>query len=87
MLIHGVIVGEDEAPVEWASVLFIDGPTPLPDVAAMTDENGGFTLTAPVAGSYRILCRVPDHEPTELTVDLADRDVFVTCQLTTPRPA
>jgi Carboxypeptidase regulatory-like domain len=87
MLIHGVIVDEQEAPLEWASVLFIDAPIPLPDIAAITDENGGFILTAPVPGRYRLRCQAPDHEPTELTVDVADRDVSVTCRLATPPPA
>lgn len=87
MLIHGVVVGEDETPVEWASVLLIDGPIPLPDVAALTDENGGFTFTAPVGGSYRILCRVADREPLEVTVDVTEFDVSVICQLPTRRRA
>ncbi len=87
MLIHGVVIDEDEEPVEWASVLFIDGPIPLPDVAVVSNENGGFILTAPVAGSYRILCLAPDRETTELTIDIAHHDVSITCQLLTPPPA
>jgi hypothetical protein len=81
MLIHGVLIDEHEAPIPWASVLFTEAPVPLPDVAAMTDDHGGFTLTAPAPGRYRLRCQAPDHEPAELTVDVGGGDVTVTCRL------
>lgn len=54
MVIHGVVRDEAGAPVPGASVYVVDAPVALPDVAALTDADGGFSLTAPVAGRYTI---------------------------------
>jgi hypothetical protein len=35
-------------------VSFTAGPVSLPDIAALTDRHGSFTLTAPTAGTYEI---------------------------------
>jgi hypothetical protein len=41
-------------PVPNARALFTRGPGALPDIAALTDANGGFSLTAPIPGAYTI---------------------------------
>ena len=35
-------------------VSFLAGPVPLPDIAALTDIDGTFALSAPVVGEYVI---------------------------------
>ncbi|MDG4865864.1 carboxypeptidase-like regulatory domain-containing protein, partial [Streptomyces sp. T-3] len=55
--ITGVVRDASGAPVAGAHVLFTAGPVALPDIAALTDGGGGFSLAAPVPGEYRILCR------------------------------
>lgn len=87
MLISGLVVGEHDVPLEWATVIITEAPVPLPDVGAMTDDGGAFTLTAPAAGRYRLRCQAPGHEPTELTVDVGEHDVTVSLRLVPSPPA
>jgi len=54
MIIAGVVRDGHGDPVAGASVYVVDAPVALPDVAALTDTDGRFTLTAPVAGRYTI---------------------------------
>ena len=53
-VIFGVVKDDDSNPVPNARVSFVVGPVPLPDIAALTDIKGNFTLSAPVAGEYVI---------------------------------
>jgi len=53
-VIAGVVVDARGNPVEKARVYFIEGPVPLPDIAALTDSDGRFALTAPVSGTYQL---------------------------------
>ena len=53
-VISGVVRSPDGKPVSNARVYFTAGPVALPDIAALTDENGRFTLTAPAPGEYVI---------------------------------
>lgn len=52
--ICGVVVDARGNPVEEARVYFVEGPVPLPDIAALTDSSGRFALSAPVPGTYLI---------------------------------
>lgn len=53
-VISGVVSGPDGKPVPNARVYFKAGPGPLPEIAALTDKSGAFSLTAPAAGEYVI---------------------------------
>ncbi|MEI5098211.1 carboxypeptidase-like regulatory domain-containing protein [Streptomyces sp. PmtG] len=55
--ISGVVRGASGAPVAGAHVLFTAGPQPLPDIAAVTDAEGHFSLGAPAPGRYTLTCR------------------------------
>ena len=55
--ITGVVHDASGVPVPGAHVLFTDGPQPLPDIAAVTNTEGRFSLTAPAPGEYALLCR------------------------------
>jgi hypothetical protein len=55
--ITGVVRDASGAPVPGAHVLFTAGPQPLPDIAALTDGEGKFSLGAPAEGEYTLLCR------------------------------
>jgi hypothetical protein len=52
--IAGVVVDAEGNPVEEARVYFVEGPVPLPDIAALTDSSGRFALSAPVSGTYQL---------------------------------
>lgn len=53
-VISGIVRGPDGQPVPNARVYFTSGPVPLPEIAAITDDRGEFSLTAPVPGEYVI---------------------------------
>lgn len=53
-VIAGVVVDAEGNPVEEARVYFVEGPVPLPDIAALTDSSGRFALSAPISGTYRL---------------------------------
>jgi hypothetical protein len=52
--IAGVVVDAEGNPVEEARVYFVEGPVPLPDIAALTDSSGRFALSVPTAGTYQL---------------------------------
>lgn len=52
--IAGVVVDARGNPIEGARVYFVEGPVPLPDIAALTDSDGRFALSAPVSGTYQL---------------------------------
>lgn len=53
-VISGVVRGPDGKPVSNARVYFTAGPVGLPEIAALTDSKGAFSLTAPAPGEYVI---------------------------------
>lgn len=55
--ITGVVRDTSGTPVTGAHVLFTEGPRPLPDIAAVTDTDGRFSLVAPAPGEYTLICR------------------------------
>jgi hypothetical protein len=67
-VISGVVHGPDGRPVSNARVYFTAGPVPLPEIAALTDKGGAFSLTAPAAGEYVIECAADDFKSRSLTV-------------------
>ena len=52
--IAGVVVDAEGNPVEEARVYFVEGPVPLPDIAALTDSSGRFALSTPTSGTYQL---------------------------------
>ena len=52
--IAGTVLDATGRPVAQARVYFTSSPAPVPDVAILTDAEGRFRLTAPLAGRYEI---------------------------------
>lgn len=50
--ISGVVLDGEGRPLPEARVYFVEGPGPLPDVAALTDAKGRFQMVVPGAGRY-----------------------------------
>lgn len=69
-VIHGTVRGPDGSPIPQARAYFVSGPEPFPDIAALTDAEGRFTLSAPSAGAYSIECAAEGFAPEALTLDL-----------------
>jgi hypothetical protein len=70
VVISGVVRSADGNPVEQARVYFASGPVALPDIAALTDAQGSFSLAAPAAGTYRLECVAEGFAPAEATVEV-----------------
>ena len=60
-VISGVVRSPDGKPVANARVYFTSGPVPLPDIAAVTDKSGSFSLTAPAPGEYVVESATDTH--------------------------
>jgi hypothetical protein len=81
-VIRGTVRDSAGNAVSGARVFFVDGPVPLPDIAALSDATGRFTLTAPVDGTYRIRCAVDDRPAVDLDVAVeSDQQQNVDIQL------
>jgi Carboxypeptidase regulatory-like domain len=52
--ITSVVVDAEDNPIEEVRVYFAEGPVPLPDIAALTNRNGRFALSAPTSGPYQL---------------------------------
>jgi hypothetical protein len=67
-LISGVVYDARERPVAQARVYFTDGPVPMPEIAMLTGEDGSFTLSVPVSGTYQIGFAKDEFAPTKVKV-------------------
>ncbi|MET9297264.1 carboxypeptidase-like regulatory domain-containing protein [Streptomyces sp. NPDC003077] len=67
-VIAGVVVDADGVPVPDARVYVTDGPGPVPDVAALTDPDGRFALSAGADGAYTVECRSERGGASRVTV-------------------
>ena len=70
-VISGIVRDPSGKPVTDARVYFAKGPMPLPDIAALTNSNGAFSLSAPSAGTYSIECNASGFAPIAATVTVA----------------
>ena len=60
----------DNSPVMEARVFFGTAPVPLPDIAALTDDDGRFSLYAPAPGRYEIVCHADGYDPVIVPIDV-----------------
>jgi protocatechuate 3,4-dioxygenase beta subunit len=67
-LISGRVVETSGKPVANARVLFVSAPQPLPDIAAVTDQTGRFSLAAPAPGAYTIELAADGFQSKRITV-------------------
>lgn len=63
-------VRDRHGPVGGASVALTGGPVPLPDVAALTADDGTFVTGVPVPGRYTVVCTLPDGRSRRVDVDV-----------------
>ncbi|MFN8468462.1 MAG: carboxypeptidase-like regulatory domain-containing protein [Caldilineaceae bacterium] len=69
-VISGVVRGQNGQPVANARIGFANAPVPVPDIAALTDDHGTFTLFAPAPGKYVIGCYADGYAPANVAVDI-----------------
>jgi hypothetical protein len=71
-LIRGVVRDAAGSPIPAARAYFVGGPEPFPDIAALTDQSGEFTLSAPAPGTYRIECAADGFSSRLTAVDVEE---------------
>ena len=69
-LLSGTVHDPEGRPVAGARVLFASAPAPLPDIAALTGEDGRFTLSAPAEGSYELAVHADGFAPASARCEL-----------------
>ena len=67
-VISGTVRGPDGKPAAEARVYFTAGPVAFPEIAAVTDNKGRFSLTAPAPGEYVVACAADDLTGQSRTV-------------------
>ena len=73
-VIRGTVLTGSGEPLVGARVYFVRGPVALPDIAALTGEDGSFVLSAPAAGEYEIGAAADGFAPSEVSVRVAEAD-------------
>lgn len=86
--IHGRVLDSQGRPIPNAAVYVESAPVSLPDIAAITDEGGSFTLAVPSPGEYRIGARSDQRgrASTDVRVDAAGEDSRIELRLTVNGP-
>ena len=80
MNIHGVVTDPAGQPVSGAVVMVAAAPVPVPDIAALTDSEGRFSIIVPVQGTYRLLIRGA-IDLVEIPVAVHEASVEVSAEL------
>lgn len=73
-LITGLVSGSGGQPIAGARVLFASGPGALPDIAALTDGTGRFTLAAPWPGDYTLEVVADGFHSRRVSTSLGTRE-------------
>jgi hypothetical protein len=74
-VIRGTVLTGSGEPLSGARVYFVRGPVTLPDIAALTAEDGSFVLSAPAAGEYQIGAAADGFAPSDVSVSVAEADI------------
>jgi hypothetical protein len=69
-VISGTVHDTERQPVTRARVYFTEGPTPLPDTAALTDDAGRFSLSVPAPGTYTVECTADGYAAAAKTLEV-----------------
>lgn len=73
-LISGLVRDSDGKPVPNARVSFVESPVPVPDIAALVDNYGAFTISAPVPGDYTIEVMAGGFVRKKLKISVLDNE-------------
>ena len=79
--VAGTVVDGAGQPVGGATVMWVQGPVALPEVALLTQADGRFVLGAPVAGHYTLGCRHDRHSQATAAVAVGPHGATVTIRL------
>ena len=76
-IINGQVLDPHHRPEVEASVYIISAPISMPDIAQLTDEQGRFTLSAPVPGRYTLGVRSDRWGATQIIYETCGEDELV----------
>ena len=62
------MVDSSGRPIAGARVYFASAPVAVPDIAALTDPDGGFVMSAPQAGEYTVGASAEGFAPASTRV-------------------
>lgn len=69
LVLRGSVTDQSGRPVAGARVALTAGPSPVPDIAALTGDDGHFAFGVPAAGTYRVEAfGDPGHAATSIEV-------------------
>lgn len=69
-IISGKVLDSKRNAISGARVFFSAGPGALPDIAALTNEAGEFSLPAPIQGAYTIEFAADGFRETQVTLTI-----------------
>ena len=79
--VAGTVLDRAGRPAAGATVMWLQGPVALPDVALLTQADGSFVMSAPVPGQYRLACRGDTGGQATLDVTVGPQGARVTVRL------
>lgn len=79
-MITGIVVDPQGHPVAGAVVAVTAAPVPVPDIAAVTGQDGRFSIMVSATGSYRLLINA-GPATTEHGVDVGPDRAEVTVEI------
>ena len=80
-LIRGRVLDKAGRPVAGARVMVDAAPAPMPDIALLSGEDGGFVLAAPAPGAYRLRAVTDEAGEALGTVEVDDGDATLELRL------
>ncbi len=72
--ISGVVINQDQEPLSFVSVSITDSPKPLPDLSALTNEQGEFSFQNLMPGPYTVQFNYNTIQ-VERRIQVKDQDV------------
>ena len=70
LLIQGLLRNSADGPIEDGHIWIASGPGAFPDVAALSDSNGGFVLSVPATGTYEIVVSADGYHEVRQVVNV-----------------
>lgn len=80
-LLKLLIVNGIGKPLENVRVVLDSAPVPVPDIAAMSDDQGEASIWLPAAGRYDISFYADGYKPSHLEMDAREENVIQTLVL------
>ena len=72
VVVSGQVLDGQGKPVSGARVFVLKAPGPVPDIALLTGDDGGFSISLPELGRYELACHSDLLGTASAAVDVAD---------------